>query len=44
MDELERRIADLETAFIWAFRLTDEEPATAATIKDRIAMLESSLK
>lgn len=44
MDELELRIAALETAFIWAFGLTDEGPAIAATVKDRVAMLETSLK
>lgn len=44
MDELELRIAALETAFTWAFGLTDEGPAIAATVKDRVAMLETSLK
>lgn len=43
MDELERRVAAVETALIWAFGLTDEGPAVCATIPDRIALLETGL-
>jgi hypothetical protein len=44
MDELERRVAVVETALIWAFGLTDGGPAVCATIPDHMAMLESGLK
>jgi hypothetical protein len=44
MDELERRVAAVETALIWAFGLTDEGPAVCATVSDRVAMLEAGLK
>ncbi|RYG89275.1 MAG: hypothetical protein EON59_01730 [Alphaproteobacteria bacterium] len=41
MDELERRVAAVETALIWAFGLTDEGPAICATLADRIALAEA---
>lgn len=44
MDELERRVAAVETALVWAFGLTDEGPAVCATIPDRVAMLEAGLQ
>lgn len=44
MDELERRVAAVETALIWAFGLTDDGPAVCATVPDRVAMIEAGLK